>query len=98
MKMVELKSRKYVVLSLITRKTDQKFRIGDAEGALLSIKGEQIRISISAPADIPVHLDEVYRRIKPERQMTQLRHRPSSFPLVVHNMSAPATGGIFYRR
>ena len=42
-------------------------RIGDdIEVIILSQRGEQIRVGITAPKETPVHRKEVYQRIKDE--------------------------------
>ena len=52
---------------ILTRKPGQTIHIGDdIEVTILSQRGDQFRIGITAPQDIPVHRDEVYQRIKEE--------------------------------
>jgi len=42
-------------------------RIGDdIEVTILSQRGDQFRVGITAPKQVPVHRDEVYQRIKDE--------------------------------
>ena len=40
----------------------------DIEISILDVKGNQVRIGINAPKEISVHRDEVYQRIKEEKQ------------------------------
>ena len=50
---------------ILTRKTGETLRIGDEiEITILSQKGGQTRIGISAPPNVPVHREEVYQRIR----------------------------------
>ena len=52
---------------ILTRRPGQTIRIGDdIEVIILSQRGNQFRVGITAPQDIPVHRDEVYQRIKDE--------------------------------
>jgi carbon storage regulator len=42
--------------------------IGDEiEVTILSLKGNQVRIGVNAPKDVPVHREEIYDRIKREQ-------------------------------
>ena len=50
---------------ILTRYVSQTIRIGDdIEIAILCVKGNQVRVGITAPAHITVHRDEVYQRIQ----------------------------------
>ncbi|MFV3372482.1 carbon storage regulator CsrA [Pseudomonas sp. NY15435] len=56
----------------LTRSIGKTIRIGDdIEVIILRIKGNQVRIGISAPAHITVHRDEVYQRIQGSQQQPQ---------------------------
>ena len=54
---------------ILTRKVGETLMIGDEiEVTILSLKGNQVRIGVNAPKDVPVHREEIYDRIKRERQ------------------------------
>lgn len=56
---------------ILSRKTGEKLMIGDdVELTILGIKGNQVRVGVSAPKDVPVHREEVYLRIQSEKQET----------------------------
>lgn len=49
---------------ILTRKIGESLVIGDdVVVTLLSIKGNQVRLGIKAPQDVPVHREEIYNRI-----------------------------------
>jgi carbon storage regulator len=53
---------------ILTRKTGETVMIGnDVTVTVLGVKGNQVRIGINAPKDIPVHREEIYERILKER-------------------------------
>ena len=43
----------------------------DVEVVILGIQGNQVRIGINAPQEVEVHRDEIYERIKAERNTQQ---------------------------
>jgi carbon storage regulator len=48
---------------ILTRRSQQRVKIGDdVTITVLGIKGNQVRIGVSAPKSIPVHREEVYER------------------------------------
>jgi carbon storage regulator len=50
---------------VLSRKPNEKIIIGDnVEVVVLEVKGRQVRIGVAAPRDIPVHREEVLKRIK----------------------------------
>ena len=60
-------STKYGVpqLLILSRRTDESIVIGDEVTiTILSVKGKQVRIGISAPPDVSVHREEIYQRIQ----------------------------------
>ena len=42
----------------------------DVAVTILSVKGNQVHLGIKAPRDVPVHREEIYRRILAERPET----------------------------
>jgi carbon storage regulator len=50
---------------ILTRRPGESVRIGDdVTVTVLGMKGGQVRIGVSAPKTIPVHREEVYKRIQ----------------------------------
>ena len=49
---------------VLTRRLSQSIKIGDGiEITVIEVRGDQVRIGISAPADVPIHRTEVYQAI-----------------------------------
>ncbi len=50
---------------ILTRRIGETLNIGDdIQVTVLGIKGNQIRLGINAPKDVPVHREEIYERIR----------------------------------
>lgn len=57
---------------ILTRRISETLRIGDdISVTVLGVKGNQVRIGISAPRDVEVHREEIYARVHHEKS----RHR-----------------------
>ena len=57
---------------ILTRRVGETIRIGDdVDVTVLDVKGAQVRIGIQAPKDIPVHREEVFKRL--EQENSELR-------------------------
>lgn len=54
---------------ILTRRVGETLMVGDeVTVSVLGIKGNQIRIGINAPKDVGVHREEIYERIKAEKE------------------------------
>ena len=54
---------------ILTRKVGESLMISDdMKVTVLGVKGNQIRIGVSAPREVGVHREEIYNRILRERE------------------------------
>ena len=52
---------------ILTRRVGETLMIGeDVTVTVLGVKGNQVRIGVSAPRDVAVHREEIFERIKRE--------------------------------
>jgi len=52
---------------ILTRRTGETVYIGnEVTLTILGVKGNQVRIGINAPKNVPIHREEIYERIKRE--------------------------------
>ena len=52
----------------MTRRVGETLMIGDdVTVTVLGVKGNQVRIGVNAPRDVAVHREEIYERIKREK-------------------------------
>lgn len=50
---------------VLTRRSSEPLKVGDdVTITILGIKGNSVRIGVSAPMSIPVHRSEIYERIR----------------------------------
>jgi carbon storage regulator len=53
---------------ILTRRVGETLMIGDEiTVTVLSIKGNQVKLGIGAPKDVPVHREEIYDRVQSEK-------------------------------
>ena len=56
---------------VLTRRQGEKFMIGDdVSVVILSVKGSQVRVGVTAPLDVAVHREEIFERIKRDSDAT----------------------------
>lgn len=54
---------------ILTRRTGESIMIGsEVTMTVIGVKGNQVRIGINAPKNIPVNREEIYEKIKREQQ------------------------------
>jgi carbon storage regulator len=57
---------------ILTRRERESLKIGDdVTITVLSVRGSQVRIGVAAPKHVPVHREEIYKRIRTERASSQ---------------------------
>jgi carbon storage regulator len=56
-----------LLVLVLTRRTNQSIKIGDdIEITVIEVRGDQVRLGITAPRDISVHRKEIYLQIQQE--------------------------------
>ncbi len=54
---------------ILTRRVGEAVMIGDeVTVTVLGVKGNQVRVGVSAPKDVSVHREEIYERIQREEK------------------------------
>lgn len=54
---------------ILTRRIGETLMIGDdVTVTVLGVKGNQIRLGVNAPKEIAVHREEIYERVKSEKE------------------------------
>ncbi|HBO13168.1 MAG TPA: carbon storage regulator [Halieaceae bacterium] len=52
---------------ILTRKVNESLIVGDdITITVLGVKGNQVRLGVTAPRDVAVHREEIYQRISDE--------------------------------
>ena len=64
---------------ILTRRVGETVVIGnDVDVTVLGVKGNQVRLGVKAPREVSVHREEIYKRIKDEKQ--EARKAPAEAP------------------
>ncbi len=59
---------------ILTRRISETIKIGDdIEVTVLGVKGNQVRVGVTAPKEVSVHRQEVYERIQQEEAHARKR-------------------------
>ena len=75
---------------VLSRKKDEEIMIGDnIIISVVDLRGDKVRLGVSAPSDIPVHRREVYDAIQRENLRCQQQKQSSTSQL----SSQPCTDG-----
>ena len=62
---------------ILTRRVGETLMIGDqVTVTVLGVKGNQVRIGITAPKDVAVHREEIFKRIGKDAPEAPLGKRP----------------------
>jgi carbon storage regulator len=65
---------------VLTRKVHQSIMIGDdIEVVVLEVRGEQVRLGVRAPKNVPVHRKEIYEQIQAEN-VAAAQTKPEDVP------------------
>ena len=57
---------------ILTRRVGETVVIGNnVDVTVLGVKGNQVRLGVKAPREVSVHREEIYKRIKDEKQEQQ---------------------------
>jgi len=67
---------------ILSRRTDESIVIGDEVTiTILSVKGKQVRVGITAPPDVSVHREEIYQQIQSgEQEASAVEAAPNETP------------------
>jgi len=72
---------------ILTRRVGETLMIGDdVTVTVLGVKGNQVRIGVNAPKEIPVHREEIYERIKREQEAAAQAQQAQPDPMFGNEM------------
>jgi len=77
---------------ILTRRVGETVMIGDnVTITILGVKGNQVRVGINAPKSVAVHREEIYERVKRERQAEADRQKAQDTNGNIDGNSTPAS-------
>jgi len=65
---------------VLSRTINQSIMIGDIEVIIVDVKGDKVRLGITAPKHIPVHRREIYDKILKAKRMEHKRKEAEATP------------------
>ena len=66
---------------ILTRRVGETVMIGDdVTVTVLGVKGNQVRVGVNAPKEVPVHREEIYERIRHETEATNAAAKRAVIP------------------
>jgi|SRR5579872_3137329 len=79
---------------ILSRKAGESIVIdGRIVVKIVRLDGDIIKLGIQAPADVPVHRQEVYDEIQKNNQEALTSNRPAMLPRLTGNGPTPSTAG-----
>jgi len=61
---------------VLSRQRDESIMIGDdVEITIVDVRGDKVRLGITAPREIPVHRREIYDTIQREKEQREQREK-----------------------
>lgn len=58
---------------VLTRRIGERLRIGsDIELVVLDVRGRDVRLGVTAPAEVPIHREEIYLKIQENNRAAAL--------------------------